>query len=144
MKNKRKYKIGLGGLEKSKLIFLKKKFKNIKFYSLDKKNFFTELKLDSIVIFTERGLSGTIDSFFIEKKHKLFKNLQWIHLSRAGLDEYANEIKKIKFLVTCGKIIQGPNVSEHCIAILTYLSRRLKLVDNKKLYYNNFSVHHNY
>ena len=133
MENKKKYKIGLGGLETSKLNFLKKKFKNIEFYSLNKNNFFKKFDLDSIVIFTEGSLSGVIDSFFVDKKYKLFKKLQWLHLSRAGLDEHANEIKKIKFPITCGKIIQGPNVSEHCIAILMYLSRRLQFVDNKKV-----------
>ena len=133
MKNKKKYKIGLGGLEKSKLNFLRKKFKNIEFYTLNKNNFFIKLDLDSIIIFTEGGLSGVIDSFFIDKKYKFFKKLQWFHLSRAGLDEYTSEIMKIKFSITCGKIIQGPNVSEHCIAILMYLSRRLKFVDNKKV-----------
>ena len=133
MKIKKKYKIGLGGLEKPKLNLLKKKFKNIEFYSLKKDNFYKKFDLDSIVIFTEGSLSGVIDSFFIDKKYKFFKKLQWFHLSRAGLDEYANEIKKIKFSITCGKIIQGPNVSEHCIAILLHLSRRLKFVDNKKL-----------
>ena len=47
------YKIGLGGLEKSKLNFLKKKFKNIEFYSLKKENFFKKIDLDSIIIFTD-------------------------------------------------------------------------------------------
>ncbi len=133
----KKSKIGLGGLENSKLNFLRKKFNNVKFYSLKKENFFKHLDLDSIIIFTEGSLSGVIDSFFVEKKYKLFKNLQWFHLSRAGVEEYIEEIKKGNFSVTCGKIIQGPNVSEHCIAILTYLSRRLRYVNNKKILAKN-------
>ena len=35
-------------------------------------------------------------------------------------------------MLTCGKIIQGPNVSEHCLALLLYISRGLRFVKDKK------------
>ena len=71
MKNKKKYKIGLGGLETSKLNFLKKKFKNIEFYSLNKNNFFKKFDLDSIVIFTEESRDKLI-LFLVVSSHHLY------------------------------------------------------------------------
>jgi len=137
MKIKKKYKIGLVGMENSKVNILKKKYKNFIFYPLNNKNIEKFYDFNSIIVFTEGGFSGWIDSFFNKKKYKLYKNLSWFHLSRAGLDDYAEEAKKINFLLTSGKIIQGPNVSEQCIAILLYLSRGLKYVNNKKTLLKN-------
>ena len=136
-KNSKKNKIGLIGMENFKVNFLKKKYKNSIFYSLNRENIEKFYDLNSIIVFTESGFSDWIDNFFYKKKYKLYKNLSWFHLSRAGLDDYANETKKINFLLTCGKIIQGPNVSEQCIAILLYLSRRLNHINNIKALLKN-------
>ena len=125
-------KIGIAGFDKKKEKKLKLQFKKISFIQLNKKNFFNSKDLDAIVVFTEGGLSNCIDSFFLHKKYKYFSNLKWFHLSRAGVEEYSGEFKKINFLLTCGKIIQGPNVSEHCLALLLYLSRGPKFVNDKK------------
>ena len=61
----------------------------------------------------------------------LFQNLNWLHLSIAGVDEYIENFKKLKFTVTCGKIIQGSNVSEQGLALLLYLTRLNKNKNNQ-------------
>lgn len=127
-----KIKIGIAGFDKDKEKYLKLYFKKILFIKLTSKNFFDHKNLDAIIIFTEGGLSNCIDKFFLEKIYQNYLNLKWFHLSRAGVEEYSNEFNKIKFNLTCGKIIQGPNVSEHCLAILLYISRGLKNVNDKK------------
>lgn len=128
----KKNKIGLIGMENSKVNFLKKKYKNCIFYSLDKKNIEKNYDLNAIVVFTEGKFIDWINNFFYKKKYKLYKNLSWLHLSRAGLDDYQEETEKVNFKITSGIKIQGPNVSEQCFAILLYLSRRLYYVKNTK------------
>ena len=64
-------------------------------------------------------------SVFLKKKFKNFKNLRWVHLTRAGIDEFEPYLKQYKFKFTAGKKIQGPNVSEHCLALLLSLTRGL-------------------
>ena len=70
-------------------------------------------------------------SLFLTKKFKLFKNLEWLHLSRAGVESLPY-MKNYKFRFTSGKVIQGPNVSEHCISLLLSLTRSLFSLNRKK------------
>ena len=100
-----------------------KKYLKITFIELKANNFFVEKELDAITIFTEGSLLDSVDKFFIEK-FRSFKKLKWFHLSRAGVEEYSKKFSKLHFTLTCGKIIQGPNVSEHCLALLLYISKR--------------------
>ena len=127
-----KIKIGIAGFDKKKEEELRTIFKKIKFVKLNNANFFDFKNLDAIIIFTESELSNNIDNFFFKKKYQNFLNLKWFHLSRAGVEEYSEEINKLNFILTCGKIIQGPNVSEHCLALLLYISRGLRFVNDKK------------
>ena len=48
-----------------------------------------------------------------------------MHASIAGVDKYRNYIKENNFILTCGKIIQGPQVADHAMALLLALTRRL-------------------
>ena len=128
----KKIKIGIAGFDNYKVSKLKKIFKKITFIELKANNFFVEKELDAITIFTEGSLLDSVDKFFIEEKFRNFKKLKWFHLSRAGVEEYSKKFSKLHFTLTCGKIIQGPNVSEHCLALLLYISRGLKFVNDKK------------
>ena len=62
-------------MENSKVNILKKKYKNFIFYPLNNKNIEKFYDFNSIIVFTEGGFSGWIDSFFNKKKYKLYKNL---------------------------------------------------------------------
>ena len=71
---------------------------------------------------------------FYQKSLNYLKKLKWFHLSRAGVDECIPFMKNYKFKFTSGKKIQGPNVSEHCIALLLLLTRSIYAMDKTKNY----------
>ena len=127
-----KIKIGIAGFDKNKEKKLKSQFKKISFIILNKKNFTNFKDLDAIIIFTEGGIANCIDDFFLNNQYEGFHNLKWFHLSRAGVEEYSSRFNDLNFMLTCGEIIQGPNVSEHCLALLLYISRGLRFVKDKK------------
>lgn len=55
--------------------------------------------------------------------------LQWIHVGGAGCEEFLiNEVVESDITLTNGKIIQGPEVSDHAMALLLCLTRNLHLV----------------
>lgn len=65
-------------------------------------------------------------SIFDQNLLKKSKNLKWLHIGGAGIETFLFEdfIKsKVKF--TNGKILQGPSVSDHAIAILLAFTRNL-------------------
>ena len=129
--NKYKKIIGIVGLDKIKKNNLTKRYKNIKFIDISDKNFFSEKKLNALLVYAEWPIKKNL-GIFLKKKYNFFKDLKWVHLSRAGIDEFNNYLKVYNFKFTCGKTIQGPNVSEHCIALLLYLTRGLYKYDKKK------------
>ena len=58
--------------------------------------------------------------------------LEWVHIGGAGCEEYLYpEFVKSKITLTNGKIIQGPEVSDHAIALLLSISRNLNYVIEK-------------
>ena len=130
----KKLKIGIAGMRNKNFINLKKKFKKAHFSKLDSTNFFKKKDLNAIIIFTEKTYTKVLKKFFYEKKYKLFNNLSWFHFSRSGIEDYVKKINGINFKLTSGKSINKFNVSEHCIAILLYLSRGLGIKNKNVLY----------
>lgn len=52
--------------------------------------------------------------------------LRWIHAPGAGIEEFMFPgLEKTSFVLTNGKIIQGPEVAEHAVALLLSLTRRI-------------------
>ncbi len=130
----KKLKIGIAGMRNKNFINLKKKFKKAHFSKLDSTNFFNQKDLNAIIIFTEKTYTKVLKKFFDEKKYKSFNNLSWFHFSRSGIEDYVKKINGINFKLTSGKSINKFNVSEHCIAILLYLSRGLGIKNKNILY----------
>ena len=122
--------IGLVGYKKKEIINFKKKFKKFKFLNINDKNFYKNesTNVDALVVLFEYPIKYSL-SKFLSEKFKLFKKLKWFHLSRAGVDECIPFMKNYKFKFTSGKKIQGPNVSEHCIALLLLLTRSIFAMD---------------
>ena len=55
------------------------------------------------------------------------KKLKWIHIGGAGCEEFLTQkLIKSDITLTNGKIIQGPEVSDHAVALLLALTRNLK------------------
>ena len=119
--------IGLVGFNNNQLNILKKKFPKNKLTNIKDLNDKKYFNLNAIVAYNQ----SAIENFIFEKKFLLFQNLNWLHLSIAGVDEYIENFKKLKFTVTCGKIIQGSNVSEQGLALLLYLTRLNKNKNNQ-------------
>ena len=61
-------------------------------------------------------------------------SMEWVHIGGAGCEEYLfPEFVKSKITLTNGKIIQGPEVSDHAIALLLSISRNLNYVIRNKV-----------
>ncbi len=126
--------IGVVGLKKAQISLLNKKYSKAEFIDVNDNNFFQKkiLKIDALVVLYEYPVKKNL-SKFLTIKHKEFKNLNWVHLTRAGVDECESFMKDYKFKFTAGKKIQGPNVSEHCVSLLLAITRGLfdQYNDNK-------------
>lgn len=118
--------VGLVGYSQKEVKLFKKKYKKLNFIIINDKNFFEKktLQINALVVLYEYPIKNTL-TIFIKKNFHLFKNLEWLHLTRAGIDDCLPFIKKYNFTFTAGKKIQAPNVSDHCIAILLSLTRSL-------------------
>ena len=125
--------IAIAGLDKKKFYKLKRNFQSYKFININDSNFFSKETetISALIIYAEWPVKKSL-SKFLKYKYNFFKKIEWVHLSRAGIDEFLNYLKKYKFKFTCGKIIQGPNVSEHCLALLLSLTRGMFKYDKKK------------
>ncbi len=114
------------GLNQDKIKFLIKKFKNIKFIKTNDKFLTKGLEL--------RNINAVINI----PRHHFNKNLlsqmtelEWIHSGGAGIERFLiPELVNSKIELTNGKIIQGPEVSEHAIGLLLSISRNIKFSYN--------------
>ena len=117
------------GLDEKKLLLLKKKFPEINFqkhFENKKNNLSKYLKDINFLINCPRYIFN--DNLIAEAT-----NLEWIHQGGAGIEEFMiEELKKSKINLTNGKIIQGPEVADHALALLLFLTRNLNSV-NKNL-----------
>jgi phosphoglycerate dehydrogenase-like enzyme len=58
--------------------------------------------------------------------------LQWVHALGAGIDTYLfKEFVESNIILTNGKIIQGPEVADHALALLLMLTRNLHFYVNQ-------------
>ena len=123
MKNKL---IGVVGFKNQELNKFKQKYRGFNFLNITDENFFSKKyeNLKALLILYEWPVRKSL-SKFLTKKYNFFKKLEWLHLSRAGIDECLPYLKNYKFKFTSGKKIQGPNVSEHCLSLLLALTRGL-------------------
>ena len=114
------------GFKNQELKNLKKKYQGFKFLNITDENFFSKKNenLKALLVLYEWPVKNSL-SKFLTKEYNFFKNLEWLHLSRAGIDECLPYLKNYKFRFTSGKKIQGSNVSEHCLSLLLALTRGL-------------------
>ncbi len=118
--------IGIVGLKKNELSKVRSKYSNFKFIDINDKNLFDQdiLEINALIVLYEYPVRKKL-SIFLKKNFKIFKKLEWVHLTRAGVDECEPYLQSYHFKLTAGKKIQGPNVSEHCLAMLLSISRGL-------------------
>lgn len=69
------------------------------------------------------------DKVFTEQLLEKNKTIRWAHAPGAGIDAYIfHNLAASAITMTNGKIIQGPEVGEHAIALLLTLTRRIGFV----------------
>lgn len=124
--------IGLFGFDQKKFLLIKKKFKSCNFYNLSDFNK-SYVEFNAFIAYSQ----DSFEKFFLKEKFKIYKNLEWVHVSIAGVDEYIKYFNDFKFKFTCGKKIQGTNVSDHGMALLLSLTRNLNNL-SKKIKPNKF------
>lgn len=81
-------------------------------------------RADALVSLTQSAL----DELFRPDVLDRCDSLRWVHASQAGIDDYLPHLPGIRFTFTCGKVICGPNVADHGMALLLALTRRLPWV----------------
>jgi phosphoglycerate dehydrogenase-like enzyme len=113
-------KIALSGFWDNQIEDLSKLFPKIEFQSIEGQDI-ANYNPDALVSLTESAL----DQVFVPEVFNQCSSLQWVHASSAGIDNYLDQLKKVNFTLTCGKVIQGPNVADHGMALLLALTRRL-------------------
>ena len=123
------------GLNKNALSEIKKKFKtkiNMK-TCLDNElsiyNALTKIDIHAII--------GCPRYLFTKKILTKAKKLEWVHNSGAGVEGFFfNEFVNSNILFTNGKIIQGPEVADHAVALILSFTRNLNLIINNKEKYD--------
>tara|TARA_B100000029_G_C17566682_1_gene955293 strand:- start:1087 stop:2058 length:972 start_codon:yes stop_codon:yes gene_type:complete len=102
---------------------IKQQFKIFNFIiirTFDKKKLYKEIKKANALINCPRNL-------FTENLFSKFYKIDWVHTSAAGVEEYlVPSFVKSKIPFTNGKILQGPEVADHALALLLALSRNIK------------------
>lgn len=79
---------------------------------------------DALVSLTQDAL----DALFVPEILEKYRRLRWVHASSAGVDDYLPHLASAPFTFTSGKIICGPQVADHGMALLLALARRLPWV----------------
>lgn len=110
----------LSGFQKKQILFFKRKFKSLKFMNYKKSSKFN--KIDAFVSINR----SSFEDFYKNDFDRLSKKLKWIHIAAAGLDIYPKLFRLSENCqVTNGKIIQGPEVADHAMALLLSLTRNI-------------------
>jgi phosphoglycerate dehydrogenase-like enzyme len=113
-------KIALSGFWENQIEDLSNKFPGAAFQAIDDENI-SDSDPDALVSLTQTAL----DALFVPETLAQCASLKWVHASSAGIDEYLSLLGDAGFTLTCGKIIQGPNVADHGMSLLLALARRL-------------------
>lgn len=80
--------------------------------------------VDALISADRAVLDEVLDADLIRKAG----NLAWIHATGAGIEHYLiPELVQSHIVLTNGKILQGPGVSDHALALLLTLTRNLHL-----------------
>lgn len=79
---------------------------------------------DALVSADRAVLDEVLNADLLRKASKL----RWIHATGAGIEHYLiPELVESSIVLTNGKILQGPGVSDHALALLLTLTRNLHL-----------------
>jgi phosphoglycerate dehydrogenase-like enzyme len=84
---------------------------------------------DAMVAWTR----AAFDDLFTPENWAKYPTIRWYHAPGAGVEHYLHPgLSETPFILTNGKLIQGPEVAEHAVALLLALTRRLTWSINGK------------
>jgi len=112
----------LAGFPNERQLQLKEAFPEVSFLSFEVTSFNGTDDVEAVI-----GLRRQhFDAVFQPERLARMPKLRWVHAPGAGIDTYwFDGLSRTSFVMTNGKIIQGPEVSEHAVALLLSLTRRL-------------------
>jgi len=117
-------KILLAGFNDEQTHALRSLFPAIEFASTENIDIETA-QADGLIGVTRQAFDKVFTEQFLEKN----KTIRWAHAPGAGIDAYIfPNLATSSIVMTNGKIIQGPEVGEHAIALLLTLTRRIGFV----------------
>lgn len=101
---------------------LKHQFPKVNFLPLGFKQPLPEESPDAVVAWTR----SAFDEIFVPATWRQHPSVRWYHAPGAGIEFYLHPgLAEQPFVMTNGKLTQGPEVSEHAVALLLSLTRRL-------------------
>ena len=108
--------------------------KKIKYFRNYFKGFGNNLEIieENYLVFKKKLPNFTavvrIPTSFIKKEiFSITDQLEWVHFASAGIEDILiPEIVKSDILLTNGKILQGPEIADHAIALCLSLTRQIK------------------
>ena len=127
----RKPAIMLLGLRESQVSTISSKFPRADFYSPDNSAALDYAdKVDAIVgLYSRQPFREVFTEDFMSK----CSNVKWINVPGAGLEDILTpQLINHSSVLTNGKILQGPEVADHALALLLTLTRNLQLVISGK------------
>jgi len=85
------------------------------------------IESNAVIPFTRESTDWFFTSEFIDN----YKNIEWVHLPGAGIEDcIVDNFSNANFVITNGKIIQGTQVADHAMALLLFLTRGLNIYSN--------------
>ena len=113
----------LSGFNQKRISNLKNKFKNINFINYKKNKI--NRPIDALVSINR----GSFEEFYNNDFDKHKNELSWVHIAAAGVEYYPKILNlSNKCVVTNGRIIQGPEVADHALALLLGITRNLNTI----------------
>ena len=108
--------------------------KKIKYFRNYFKGFGNNLEIieENYLVFKKKLPNFTavvrIPTSFIKKEiFSITDQLEWVHFASAGIEDILiPEIVKSDIVLTNGKILQGPEIADHAIALCLSLTRQIK------------------
>lgn len=118
-------KILLAGFRDDQIASLASSFPSVAFRSTENVDDIPAERASALIGITR----AAFDRVFRKEIFERDSTIRWVHAPGAGIETYIYpELEKTPFVLTNGKIIQGPEVAEHAVALLLSLTRRLAYV----------------